>query len=110
MIDGVPTLSCSTLAVECEGRSITTIEGVADPETGELHPVQQAFIDNDAIQCGMCTPGIVMSSKALLDKNCSPNEAEVREALSGHICRCTGYVKYAEGVLNAAAVIQERRK
>ena len=108
--DGTPVLSCSTLAIQCEGSSITTIEGVADPETGELHPIQQAFLDVDAIQCGMCTPGIVMSGKALLDKNDNPTETQVREALAGNICRCTGYEKYVDGILVAAERIREAKK
>lgn len=107
IMDGKPILSCSTLAVECEGCSITTIEGVSNPETGELHPIQQAFLDVDAIQCGMCTPGIVMSAKALLDRNDNPTETQVREALAGNICRCTGYEKYVDGILIAAERIRE---
>lgn len=110
IMDGKPILSCSTLAIECEGRSITTIEGVADPVTGELHPIQQAFLDVDAIQCGMCTPGIVMSAKALLDQNDNPTDHQVREALAGNICRCTGYEKYAVGVLLAAGRIREAKE
>lgn len=108
--DGKPILSCSTLAVECEGCSITTIEGVSDPETGGLHPIQQAFLDVDAIQCGMCTPGIVMSAKALLDRNGNPTETQVREALAGNICRCTGYEKYVDGILVAAERMRDSRK
>lgn len=109
IMDGKPILSCSTLAVECEGSHITTIEGVSDPVTGKLHPIQQAFLDVDAIQCGMCTPGIVMSSKALLDKNDNPTETQVREALAGNICRCTGYEKYVDGVLAAAIMMREAK-
>lgn len=107
IMDGKPILSCSTLAVQCEGCSITTIEGVSNPETGELHPIQQASLDVDAIQCGMCTPGIVMSAKALLDRNDNPTETQVREALAGNICRCTGYEKYVDGILIAAERIRE---
>ena len=107
--DGLPILSCSTLAVECEGAEITTIEGVADQETGALHPIQRAFLNVDAIQCGMCTPGMVMSGKALLDRNDSPTETQVREALAGNICRCTGYEKYVEGILLAAKRIREAK-
>lgn len=102
LLDGkTPILSCSTLAVECDGHHITTIEGVHG-EDGGLHPLQQAFLDIDAIQCGMCTPGIIMTSLALLSQNPDPSEKEVRDALAGNICRCTGYEKYAEGVLLAA--------
>lgn len=107
IMDGEPILSCSTLAVECDGKSVTTIEGVSDPVTGELHPIQQAFIDVDVIQCGVCTPGIVMASKALLDKNPDPTEVEAREALAGNICRCTGYVKYVDGLMLAAKRMRE---
>lgn len=102
LIDGIPSLSCSTLTVECDGKLITTIEGLENPVTHELHPIQQAFIDLDAIQCGMCTPGIVLSAKALLDHNPSPTRQQVAEALAGNICRCTGYEKYFDGVLLAA--------
>lgn len=107
LMDGrTPILSCSTLAVECDGHAITTIEGVHG-EDGGLHPLQQAFLDVDAIQCGMCTPGIIMTSLALLARNPEPDEAEVREALAGNLCRCTGYEKYAEGVLLAARRMEE---
>ncbi len=109
IIDGKAALSCSTMVMDCDGKRIVTIEGVANPETGELHPIQQAFLDVDAIQCGMCTPGFVMSAKALLDKNESPTELEVREALAGNLCRCTGYEKYIEGVLLAAKRMHESK-
>lgn len=102
LLDGKPVLACSTLTVECNGHEVITIEGVQNRKTGKLHPVQQAFLDVGAIQCGMCTPGIVMSSVALLNNNPDPTEQDVREALAGNICRCTGYVKYVEGVLLAA--------
>jgi carbon-monoxide dehydrogenase small subunit len=88
LMDGKATLSCMTLTVECDGRQITTIEGLSDPRTGRLDPLQQAFIDNTAFQCGFCTPGIIMSAKALLNENSSPTEDEVKEALSGNFCRC----------------------
>jgi len=107
LIDGVPRLACSTLTVECDGADILTIEGLRDPETGALHPIQQAFIDLDAIQCGMCTPGITMSAKALLDSNPNPTRSEVCEALAGNICRCSGYEKYVDGVLLAAKMLQQ---
>jgi aerobic-type carbon monoxide dehydrogenase small subunit (CoxS/CutS family) len=102
LLNGKPTLACSTLTVECDGAEIVTIEGLSDPKTGVLHPIQQAFIDLDAIQCGMCTPGITLTAKALLDKNPTPTRAEVCAALAGNICRCTGYEKYIEGVILAA--------
>ena len=102
LMDGTPTLACSNLTVECDGKEILTIEGLANPKTGELHPIQQAFVDVDAIQCGMCTPGMVLSGKALLDRNHHPTREEVAEAISGNICRCTGYEKYMDGILLAA--------
>ena len=90
------------LTVDCDGKSVTTIEGLQDPITGDLDPLQQAFIDEYAFQCGYCTPGIIMSAKALLDRNPDPTSREVQEALGGNICRCTGYVKIEEAVLAAA--------
>ncbi len=88
IMDGEAVLSCTILTVECDGKDITTIEGLEDLKTGQLHPVQQAFIDYTAFQCGFCTPGIIMSTKALLDKNPSPTEAEIKQELAGHYCRC----------------------
>jgi carbon-monoxide dehydrogenase small subunit len=102
LIDGKAILSCMTLTVECHGKSIMTIEGLEDPKTGKLHPVQQAFIDNTAFQCGFCTPGIIMSSKALLDENPSPEEQDVKQALSGHFCRCISHYLVIKAVMNAA--------
>ena len=102
LVNGTPTLACSNLTVECGGKDVVTVEGLKDPVTGALHPVQQAFIDIDAIQCGMCTPGMVISGVALLRKNHHPTREEVAEAISGNICRCTGYVKYIDGILLAA--------
>jgi carbon-monoxide dehydrogenase small subunit len=97
LLDGIPIASCLTLAVEAQGKEISTIEGLA--REGQLHPLQRAFIDHGAIQCGFCTPGIIMSAKALLDKKPQPTEAEVREAISGNYCRCTGYTKIVEAIL-----------
>ena len=102
LLNGTPTLACSNLTVECDGKEVLTVEGVKDPVTGALHPVQQAFVDLDAIQCGMCTPGMVLSGVALLEKNHHPTREDVAEAISGNICRCTGYVKYIDGILLAA--------
>lgn len=102
LVNGVPTLSCSTLLADCGGADIVTVEGLSDPKTGRLHPVQQAFIDVDAIQCGMCTSGMVISGVALLARNHHPTRDEVAEAISGNICRCTGYEKYIDGILLAA--------
>lgn len=96
LIDGKPVVSCLLLAVEAQGRDILTIEGLA--KDGQLHPVQQAFIQHGAIQCGFCTPGMILSAKALLDKNPAPSEAEIREAISGNLCRCTGYTKIIEAI------------
>lgn len=96
VIDGKAILSCLTLAIECEGLSITTIEGISSPES--LHPIQKSFIENGAIQCGFCTPGIIMTSKALLDENPNPNDDEIKEALAGTFCRCTGHIKIMEAV------------
>ena len=95
-------MSCMTLTVECDGRHIITIEGLQDQRTGKLDPLQEAFIDNTAFQCGFCTPGILMASKSLLNKNASPGEQDVKEALSGHYCRCISHYHVVEAVLNAA--------
>jgi len=100
LVDGTPILSCSTLAIAAKDRNITTIEGLADGP--ELHPVQKSFIEYGAIQCGYCTPGMIVTSKALLDENPSPTEKEVKEYLAGNLCRCTGYVKIVEAVLAVA--------
>jgi aerobic carbon-monoxide dehydrogenase small subunit len=102
LIDGKSALSCNTLTVKCEGKSITTIEGLEDPKTGDLHPVQQSFIDNGAFQCGFCTPGTIMSSKALLDENHSPTEEDVKKALGGHFCRCISHYLVIKAVMEAS--------
>ena len=88
LVEGEAVLSCITLTVECDGKNITTIEGLENAKTGELHPLQQSFIDNTAFQCGFCTPGIIMSAKVLLDKNPSPTEEDIKKELAGHYCRC----------------------
>lgn len=100
LLDGKPVDSCMVLAVEADGRQITTIEGVM--ENGRLDEIQQSMINHAAVQCGYCTPGMVLSAKALLTRNPSPNEQEVREAISGNLCRCTGYVHIVEAVLAAS--------
>jgi carbon-monoxide dehydrogenase small subunit len=100
LLDGKPIASCLTLAVEVQNREVLTIEGLS--KDGELHPLQRAFIDHFAVQCGFCTPGMILSAKALLDRNPHPIEEEVRHAVSGNLCRCTGYVKIVEAVLAAA--------
>lgn len=107
IIDGKAILSCLTLAVECEGRFITTIEGISSD--GSLHPIQKSFIANGAIQCGYCTPGIIMSTKALLDEKPHPNDEEIKDALSGTFCRCTGHIKIMEAVKKAAQPNQEEK-
>lgn len=101
IVDGEAVNACTVLVRKAEGRVIETIEGMAAPD-GTLHPIQQAFIDCGAVQCGYCTPGMVMSAKALLDKNPAPTEAEVRAAIDKNLCRCTGYVKIVEAILEAA--------
>jgi len=100
LMDGQPIRACLTLALEAEGASITTIEGVA--QDGELHPVQDAFIDKGAVQCGFCTPGMILSAKALLDRNSQPTDDEIKTALAGNFCRCTGYTKTLEAVHTAS--------
>jgi len=104
LIDGRRTLACLTLAIACEGRAILTIEGME--QHGALHPIQQAFIDKGAIQCGFCTPGMVMSAKALLDEHPNPTEQQIRLGISGNLCRCTGYVKIVDAVRDAAVRLQ----
>lgn len=102
IMDRKAVLSCLILTVECDGREITTIEGLRNPETGELDPLQQAFIDHRAFQCGYCTPGIIMTSRALLDANPHPNEEEIKEALSGNFCRCVSHYHVLEAVRSVA--------
>lgn len=100
LIDQKPVLSCLTLAVACKGKAITTIEGLKDGD--KLHRLQTAFLEHGAVQCGMCTPGMILASKVLLDENSHPSEREVREAISGNLCRCTGYGKIVEAILAAS--------
>lgn len=100
LIDGRRALACLTLAIACQGKKILTIEGME--ANGRLHPIQQAFIDKGAIQCGFCTPGMVMAAKALLDENPDPTVQEIKQGLSGNLCRCTGYVKIIDAVQEAA--------
>ena len=101
LVDGKAVYSCSMLAIEAQGREILTIEGIA-PE-GELHPISAAFVENDAQQCGFCTPGFVMACKAYLDKNPNPTEAQAKKALGGNLCRCGTYIGVRAAVLDAAA-------
>ena len=99
LLDGKPVRSCLMLAVEAEGRDIVTIEGLARGE--ELHPLQEAFINHGGVQCGFCTPGMILSAKALIDSNPKPTETEVKEAISGNLCRCTGYTKIVKSIIAA---------
>jgi len=107
-MDGRLVCSCLVLGVEAEGRDITTIEGMSNG--GQLHPLQQQFIDNAALQCGICTPGFLVAAKALLDRNSDPTEEEIRYALAGNLCRCTGYDKIVRAVQAAAKDLQKAKK
>ena len=100
LMDGKAVLSCLILAVDAQDKDILTIEGMAN--NGQLHPLQRAFIDHGAIQCGFCTPGMLLSAKAILDENPQPTEEEVRQAISGNLCRCTGYHKIVEAIVDVA--------
>jgi carbon-monoxide dehydrogenase small subunit len=108
LLNGEPVTSCLVLAVDCEGAEITTVEGVQ--QNGELHPLQQSMIEKGGIQCGFCTPGMVMNSLALLRENPQPTETEVRQALSGNLCRCTGYAKIVEAVLDAGKTMTNSKE
>ena len=106
ILDGVLVNSCLVLAVEIEGRDVLTIEGVADTWPGEgLHPIQEKYLEHAALQCGICTPGFIVSSKALLDENPNPSEHEIRLWLAGNLCRCTGYDKIVRAVQDSADVL-----
>ncbi len=96
LVDGQPVNACMVLAVEVDGREVITVEGLASPEG--LSPLQQAFIDHNAVQCGFCTPGMLLAAQALLERNPRPTEEEIRQALVGNLCRCTGYVRIVEAV------------
>lgn len=100
LVEGEAVNSCLVLAISAQGKEITTIEGLAKEDT--LHPIQQAFVESGAIQCGFCTPGMIMTTKAFLEKNADPNETEIKYALSGNLCRCTGYFQIIDAVRNAA--------
>ena len=106
LLDGVLVDSCLVLAVETDGKDVTTIEGVAT--SGKLHPLQQKFLENAALQCGICTPGFIIAAKALLAKNSRPTEHQVRHWLAGNLCRCTGYDKIVRAVLDAAATMEAK--
>ena len=102
IMNGKAVLSCKLLTVECDGKTITTIEGLRDRNTGALDPLQQAFIDHTAFQCGFCTPGMIMTAKALLNESPSPSEEEVKEALSGNFCRCISHYQVIRAVMSVA--------
>lgn len=104
ILDGETVNSCLVLAAEAQGSEVLTIEGLA--EGSRLHPLQQAFVDHGAIQCGFCSPGMILSAKALLDRNPSPNPEEIKQGLSGNLCRCTGYQKIVEAVSDAAVKME----
>ncbi len=107
LVDGSPVNSCITLAVDVEGKEVETIEGLAQGD--HLHPLQKAFINHHAFQCGFCTPGMIMAAKALLQRNTVPTEEEIKKALSGNLCRCTGYVNITHAILSAAEEIRKNR-
>lgn len=104
LMDGKPVASCLVLAADTQNRTITTIEGLADGEN--LHPLQESFVKNGGIQCGFCTPGMIMSAKALLDETPDPTPLEVRTAISGNLCRCTGYQQIVDSVMAAAKIMR----
>ncbi len=106
LMDGKPVASCLVLAVDAQGKEIVTIEGLSDGE--KLHPLQEAFVKHGAIQCGFCTPGMVLSAKALLDANPRPTASEVRRAISGNLCRCTGYQQIVDAILAASKAMENK--
>jgi len=108
IIDGEPRLSCLTLAERCTGKEVTTLEGLTS--NGALHPLQQAFMEGFAAQCGFCTPGMILAAKTLLDRNPSPSRDDVIDAISGNICRCTGYEPIISAVLTAAEQLRGKKK
>lgn len=108
LIDGVLVNSCLVLAAEVAGKAVTTIEGLATPDG--LHPLQQAFLEHAALQCGFCTPGVLMAARALLEVNPHPSEEEIRHWMAGTLCRCTGYDKIVRAVLAAASVVEEVKR
>ncbi len=109
LINGEPVLSCLTLAVECEGKDILTIEGLADKATGALHPLQKVFVEKSGMQCGVCTSGMILTAKSLLDKSLNVSEDDVREALAGNLCRCGNYKRITECVLDAAEIMRGQK-
>lgn len=109
LVDGLPVSACTQLAYEVRGKRVTTVEGL-ETSDGTLHPLQQAFIDEFAFQCGFCTPGMIMAAKALLDENSKPTRAEIIHHMDGNICRCTGYLPIVNAVQRAAAAMAEENK
>ena len=106
LLDGKAVKSCSVLALQANGREVTTIEGLANGD--KLHPIQEAFVNHGGLQCGFCTPGMIMSAKALLDENPNPAEEEIRQGIAGNLCRCTGYIKIIESIGAAAKNMKEK--
>ncbi|HEV3073193.1 MAG TPA: (2Fe-2S)-binding protein [Thermoanaerobaculia bacterium] len=107
LLDGQPVKSCTVLAVQADGREVMTVEGLE--QDGKLHPIQDGFWQEHGLQCGYCTPGMLMTGYALLERNADPSEAEIRQAISGNLCRCTGYVNIVKAVQHAAAAAKQRR-
>ena len=109
LIDGASARSCLTLAVQADGADITTVEGLRNRQTGQMHPIQTAFIEAHGLQCGFCTPGFMMTTLELLKENPNPSEEEIKEALGGNLCRCTGYQSIMESVKLAATKLREQQ-
>ena len=108
LLDGTPVKSCTVLAVQADGREVTTVEGLE--KDGQLDPIQEGFMQEHGLQCGYCTPGMMLTSHALLQRNKNPQEAEIRQAISGNLCRCTGYVNIVKAVQHAAAALAQGGK
>ena len=108
LLEGRPVNSCLILAVEANEKNVTTIEGLA--KDGQLHPLQEAFIEEGAVQCGFCTPGMLLSAKALLDVNSNPKEEEIKKAIAGNLCRCTGYTKIIKAIISAVEKMKRKEK
>lgn len=109
LVNGLPVSACTLLGYEVRGKSVTTIEGLAD-ESGRLHPLQQAFLDHFSFQCGFCTPGMILAAKALLDENPAATDAEVVAHMNGNLCRCTGYLPILKAIRQAAGELQDQRR
>jgi len=109
ILEGVSINACLYLAAEVDGKNILTIEGLAAPD-GTLHPIQQAFVEKGGIQCGYCSPGMILAAKALLDENPNPSEEEIKDAIAGNICRCTGYVQIIDAIRSASGAKKEQIK